>query len=144
MIIADTGFWLALANRRDRHHAAASAWLAGSDEGLVCTWPVVTECCHLLLARLGAHAQNSFVASLRQGACELFAVGREHLPRAERLMRDYADLPMDFADASLVILAESLGHGRILSTDERDFRAYRWKRHEPFQNLLLPDGSAEA
>lgn len=39
----------------------------------------------------------------------------------------------------LVILAEELGHGRILSTDQRDFRTYRWKNHNPFQNLLLPD-----
>ena len=34
-------------------------------------------------------------------------------------------------------LAGELGHGRILSTDSRDFGAYRWKRHEPFENLLL-------
>ena len=52
-------------------------------------------------------------------------------------MQQYADLPMDFADASLVILAEELGHGRILSTDNRDFHTYRWKNRHPFQNLLL-------
>ena len=55
------------------------------------------------------------------------------------LIKKYADLPMDLADASLVILAEELGHGRILSTDLRYFRTYRWKNHNPFQNLLLPD-----
>jgi predicted nucleic acid-binding protein len=43
---------------------------------------------------------------------------------------------MDFADASLVVLAEHLGHGRIVSTDQRDFHAYRWKNQQPFQNLL--------
>jgi uncharacterized protein len=43
---------------------------------------------------------------------------------------------MDLADASLVILAEELGSGRILSTDQRDFRTYRWKTRKPFQNLL--------
>lgn len=43
---------------------------------------------------------------------------------------------MDLADASLVLLAEELGHGRIVSTDKRDFRTYRWKNHEPFTNLL--------
>ena len=52
-------------------------------------------------------------------------------------METYADLPMDLADASLVLLAEELGHGRILSTDTRDFNAYHWKRHEPFDNVLL-------
>jgi predicted nucleic-acid-binding protein len=59
--------------------------------------------------------------------------------KIERLMHKYADLPMDLADASLVILAEKLGHGRILSTDQRDFKTYRWKNHKPFQNLLLPE-----
>jgi len=60
----------------------------------------------------------------------------DDLPRIEALMVKYADLPMDLADASLMILAERLGHGRILSTDERDFRIDRWKRHAPFENLL--------
>ena len=43
---------------------------------------------------------------------------------------------MDLADASLVILAEHLGHGRILTTDNRDFKAYRWKERKPLENLL--------
>ena len=51
-------------------------------------------------------------------------------------MRKYSELPMDLADASLVILAEHLGHGRILTTDKRDFNAYRWKERKPFENLL--------
>ncbi|HMJ53545.1 MAG TPA: hypothetical protein VK540_15770 [Polyangiaceae bacterium] len=51
-------------------------------------------------------------------------------------MTKYRDLPMDLADASLVILAEELGSGRILSTDKRDFGGYRWKNRKPFRNLL--------
>ena len=54
-----------------------------------------------------------------------------------KLMQKYASLPMDLADASLVLLAEHLGHGRILATDEREFGAYRVKGREPFQNLML-------
>jgi predicted nucleic acid-binding protein len=42
----------------------------------------------------------------------------------------------DLADASLVILAEELGSGQILSVDYRDFNTYRWNDMEPFQNLL--------
>lgn len=72
-----------------------------------------------------------------RGSVALFALEAAHFPRIRELMESYRDLPMDLADASLVILAEHLGHGRILSTDERDFRAYRFKQHEPFENLLL-------
>ena len=136
MIIADTGFWLALANRHDTHHARAVRVLGQLKEGLITTWPVLTECCHLLLARLSADAQLRFMRSLAAGAATVFDLRAEHVPRLEALMEQYRDLPMDLADASLVILAESLGSGRILSTDQRDFHAYRWKSHKPFKNLL--------
>jgi predicted nucleic acid-binding protein len=43
---------------------------------------------------------------------------------------------MDRADASLVIRAEHLGHGRVLSTDTRADRADRWKDRQPFGNPL--------
>ena len=136
MIIADTGFWLALANTSDRHHPAAKRTLAGLSEGLVTTWPVVTETCHLLANALSVEAELRFVASLRAGAAMLFSLTADHLERIHDLMRKYRDLPMDLADASLVLLAEHLGSGRILSTDTRDFRTYRWKERKPFKNLL--------
>jgi predicted nucleic acid-binding protein len=139
MIIADTGFWIALANRRDEFHHRAKAWLEKIDEPLVTTWPVMAETCHLLLHRLGPESQWRFVESCSQGACDLFQLERSVIPKVAALMRQYADLPMDLADASLVLLAEHLGHGRILSTDQRDFRTYRWKQHEPFRNLLLEE-----
>ena len=136
MIIADTGFWLALANRRDRNHAEAKRALAAVAEPIVTTWPVMTETCHLLVARISEQSARSFVESASKGAFELFELSHEHLPRICELMQRYAQLPMDLADASLVILAEHLGSGRILSTDRRDFGAYRWKNRRPFQNLL--------
>jgi uncharacterized protein len=136
MILADTGFWLALANVRDRHHVAAKSALGSLDAPLITTWPVMTETCHLLLARIGEHSVRAFVESAARGAFEIFDLASEHLPQIRELMLKYAKLPLDLADASLIILAEHLGTGRILSTDQRDFGAYRWKNRKPFQNLL--------
>ncbi len=136
MIIADTGFFLALANRADQSHAAARDAAAKFEERLVTTWPVLTETCHLLMARLGVHAELAFVRAVREGAFDLFPIDADHVPRIEELMAKYRDVPMDLADASLVILAEHLGSGRILSTDRRDFQTYRWKNRRPFKNLL--------
>ena len=136
MILANTGFWLALANRKDRYHGVALKALDQVDEPLVTTWPVMTETCHLLLARLGVQAELAFVQSATSGAFDLFALEAHHLPRVHSLMHKYRELPMDLADASLVILAEELGTGRILSTDRRDFHTYRWKNRKPFRNLL--------
>lgn len=137
MIIADTGFFLALANKRDRHHSAALGAAEALREPLVTTWPVLTETCHLLAARLAPQAAETFISSGARGAFQLFGLAPEHLPRIATLMRKYQDLPMDLADASLVLLAEHLGTGKILSTDARDFGAYRWKNRHPFENLLL-------
>jgi len=140
VIIADTGFWLALANVRDAFHARAKAALVRYRGPFVTTWPVMTETCHLLVTRLGEGAAIAFVRSGARGAYEVFSLEGSHLVRVEQLMTKYCDLPMDLADASLVILAEELGSGRILSTDERDFRAYRWKNRKPFSNLLAASG----
>lgn len=137
MIIADTGFFLALASVSDRHHERALAVGARLREPLVTTWPVMTETCHLLATRIGVHAELAYAKSFVDGAFRSFTLSEVHGPRVLELMTRYADLPMDLADASLVVLAEELGSGRILSTDERDFHSYRWKRRKPFRNLLL-------
>ena len=68
MIIADTGYWLALANRDDRHHQVALQATTGLREKLVTTWPVLTETCHLLLSRLGVAAQLAFLRGVQNGA----------------------------------------------------------------------------
>lgn len=140
MVIADTGLWVAAINKGDEYHELAKQKLAeqaARDETLVTTCAVMAETCHLLLDRAGQHAQQIFIEKYQKHLFEVFELGHDHAPRIAELMAKYADLPMDLADASLVILAEHLGHGRILSTDGRDFRTYRWKNHKPFENLLL-------
>lgn len=139
MVIVDTGFWLALANRNDQYHVPARRQLAQIREPLITTWPVVTETCYILLHRLGGNAQRAFIDSYVAGAFELFDLTPAHGPRISELMRKYESLPMDLADASLVIVAETIGEGRILSTDTRDFGTYRWKSRKPFRNLLKLD-----
>ncbi|MET0226136.1 MAG: VapC toxin family PIN domain ribonuclease [Dokdonella sp.] len=136
MILADSGFWIALGNRRDRHHRLALAALDRfGAEGFVGTWPVLTEVTHLLASRLGVAQMLAFVEGVSQGACVVPDPPPDALFRAHALLRRYRDLPMDLADASLVILAEHLDEGRILSTEQRDFDGYRWKNTQPFSNL---------
>jgi len=138
MLIADSGFFYALADRSDRHHDRAVEVLEVIDEPLISTWPVLTEVCHLMNARLGAKVSAQFMRNVGAGFCAVHAIDAAEIGRISALMQHYADLPMDLADASLILLAEHLGHGRILSTDRRDFRTYRFKNHLPFSNVLLP------
>lgn len=137
MVLADTGFWVALFNPRDSHHRrACDAGERYETEGFVTTQAVVTEACHLLSARRRPADAARFVLALAETRTELHEFPAAAWPRMARLMTQYLDLPMDYADASLVMLAEHLGHGRILTTDQRDFGSYRWKSRYPFQNLL--------
>lgn len=136
MILIDSGFFVALASRRDNLHAAAKAAAARYREPWVTTWPVMTEVCYFLVDRLGAAAESAFLRSVRDGAATVLDIKTRDVDRMADLVDQYSDLPMDLADASLVVAAERLGTGRILSTDERDFRTYRWKRHKPFENLF--------
>jgi len=47
------------------------------------------------------------------------------LGRMRALMEQYADLPMDFADASLLVLAERLRVSRVFTLDRRGFTVFR-------------------
>jgi len=138
-LICDTGFWYALLNKRDKHHSVATRYMVSCRQELITTWPVITETSYMLLSRRGIQETKAFLEMSSVGLFTIFQLDEVHLSRAAVLMEKYADLPMDLADASMVILAEELGHGRILSTDQRDFNAYRWKNHKPFENLLLLD-----
>ncbi len=101
MVIVDTGFWLALADRQDTYHSLAKSTLQKIDEPLITTWCVVTETCYMLLKRKGVTAQVSFMTSIANGAFELFNLQTHHAQKIALLMQQYANLPMDLADASL-------------------------------------------
>ena len=136
MIAIDAGFLYALADRRDMWHAQAMAQWPSQEEGWISTWPVLAEACHLLMNRLGAEYAALLLDDVAAGGFALWNPPPEQMARLPVLMRKYAKLPMDLADATLVLLAEHLGHGRILTTDQRDFGAHRWKSRKPFHNLL--------
>lgn len=136
MIAIDTGFLVALLDGRDAWHARALAWAPSVAEGWMTTWPVLTEATHLLQRALGPLYAHALLQETVDGAIRIWDIPHPQVSRLQTLMRQYANLPMDLADGSLVLLAEHLGHGRILSTDQRDFGAYRWKSQKPFHNLL--------
>ena len=137
MVIADAGFFYALIDRRDAWHTRAVAALPTQAQGWITTWPVLTEATHLITRWVGTAAAQALLREVADGAIAVWSWPAEHTARLPDLMHRYTRLPMDLADASLVLLAEHLGHGRILTTDERDFGAYRFKSREPFDNLLL-------
>jgi hypothetical protein len=131
-IIVDAGPLVALFRARDRHHAAAKAVLESTRALLLSTWPVVTEACHFL-ARDGKRALLSFI---RRGALRIEPLSAGDIPRLDELLARYER--MDFADATLVLLAEKTGIMEVFTIDRRDFEMYRTRAGRRF--LLVPIG----
>jgi predicted nucleic acid-binding protein len=140
MIIVDAGYFYALADASDAWHVRAKRALPTQAEGWVTTWPVLTEATLLLTRWIGTDAAHALLRDVAAGGIAVWQWAEPQTERLAHLMERYASLPMDLADGSLVLLAEHLGHGRILTTDERDFGAYRFKNRAPFQNLLANAG----
>lgn len=99
----------------------------------VTTEAVVTEATHLV-GRGGSAALP--VEFLLEAGIPVIALETRAYRHAASLMRRYENVPMDFADATLVTLSQALGIGRVFTLDRRGFRAYRGARGERFD--LLP------
>ena len=125
MILVDTGPLVGLFDPADASYSRCIEVLKTIDEPLSTTTPVLTEAFHLLTpGSLGSHRLMDFVSDA--GVTVWFLDGQT-LERAFELMLQYADCPMDLADASLVVAAESLNLRKIFTIDRSDFATYRIK-----------------
>lgn len=139
-LIIDTGYFVALFSKTDQfHERALQLREIINNKKWITTWPVLTEVSHLLMSRGYGHTIKNLLQMYKSGGFDLFSFSSSHVPKMIKILEKYQDLPMDLADASLVLLAEELGHGDIVSTDKRDFETYRWKNHKPFNNLFSQD-----
>lgn len=122
-LLLDTGALVSLLDRSQRRHREFTDFFEAWTDQVVTTEAVLTESTHLL-GRItgGAIACLDFVLS---GGALLVPATANSIRRARDLMNRYADCPMDFADASLVVLAEDIGTNLVLTTDQRDFSIYR-------------------
>jgi uncharacterized protein len=136
MLIVDSGFLVALLDRNDQYHERAIRFVNTYEQGWICTWPVLTEASYLLYRRVHIECALHLMEDVANGIVQIWEMPASHGRSLEKLMRKYRKLPMDLADASLVLLAEHLGSGRILTTDQRDFGAYRWKSKQPFEDVM--------
>ena len=133
MTLCDAGPLVALLSVRDTDHERCSAVLRTlrTDE-LVTTWLCLTEAMYLLGRWGGIRAQDALWGYISNGLVSLHCPGPGEWQRMRTLMNDYADAPMDVADASLVAAAEALNLRRIFTLD-RHFRAYRQRLGETFE-----------
>lgn len=129
-LILDTRAFIALVDRSERHHAQCVAVLERWQGPVLTTEPVLTETLHLV-GPAWRHQQICLAFFLR-GAFILVPSSLSSLQRAAALMQQYQDVPMDYADATLVVLAEELGTNQIFTLDKRGFSTYRGRGRAPF------------
>lgn len=136
MILVDTGPLVALFDPADSDYNRCASLLATIEEPLCSTVPVLTEAFHLLSPdSIGSQRLMDFVTGC---GLNVWFLDNRSLVQAFELMVQYADHPMDLADASLVVLAETLRLRKIFTIDRGDFTTYRIKqghRHLSFEML---------
>ncbi len=134
--LVDTGAVVALVNRADRHHAAAVEWFKRFRGQLLTTEAVVTETAYVLAAS-PAHLHAALLWFERARAAGLLLVEPvSDYAALSRIIAQYASLPCDYADASLIAVAERTGVAAIATVDQRDFSVYRLRGRRRFRIVL--------
>lgn len=135
MILCDAGPLVALIDADDAHHLRCTeAARTLPPTSMVTTWPCLTEAMHLLYRAGGLEAQNGLWTYVADGILRLYLASEGEWHRIHELMNQYADMPLDMADASLVSAAERL-HDRQLFSIDAGLRAVRLSGGEFFEVL---------
>ncbi len=115
MITLDPSAVLALLDRSHPHHRAATATLERVRRPTVVPAAILAEVDRLLASRLGPSATPLFLRGLELGQT-LLDCGDRDVPRIHELMTRFAEMPLRFADAAVVVCAERNG-GVVLTFD---------------------------
>jgi len=134
-ILIDAGPLIALFATNDKHHKGIRDFLKAHPYRFVSTLAVFTEVSHIL--GFSVKAQRDFYEWVMYKGVIISDINQNDMPRIVELTDKYADLPMDFADATLVITAEKTSIREIISLD-KDFDVYRLPGREQIHNIYKP------
>lgn len=133
--LIDAGPLIALFDRDDRYHESMKEFLRGYKGKLVTSWAVVTEVLHML--DFDVRVQVDFLRWILRDALEIVPLTKEYISRIIELCEKYSNIPMDFADATLMVISERKHITEIISNDS-DFYVYRNIRKEMLRNIFQP------
>jgi predicted nucleic acid-binding protein len=133
-ILVDAGPLIAILHRRDQDHASCVAVLRDLKAPLLTTWAPVTEAMYLL--DFSQAAQAALLEMIERRALRILPLAASDMPDVRFLIKKYYDLPMDFADATLVHAANRENIDHVFTLDRRDFSVYRLSNGGAF--TILP------
>ena len=131
----DTGPFVALFDPKDALHERCKGVLQTIREPLFTTVPVLTEAFHMLSP--GSYGADRFRDFILKGGLSLWFMDYAGVQRAFELMEQYADHPMDLADASLIVAAEALRTTKVFTIDRQDFETYRIRRGHRYYRVEI-------
>ncbi len=132
-ILIDAGPLVALFHRGDNFHKRVRDFLKREEYRFISTLAVYAEVSYLL--SVSTKAQHDFYEWVTYKGIILCDINQHDMPRISELTEKYSDLPMDFADATLVVAAEKTGIRKIISLD-KDFNVYRLPAREKIRNVF--------
>ena len=131
-ILIDSGPLIALFDNDDNHHRAVKGFLLKHSYRFITTLAVFTEVSHML--NFNVKTQLDFYRWTMDKGVIISDINQNDIPRILELTEKYADLPIDFADATLLVTAEKTGIKDIISLD-KDFYIYRFSGHNRLNNV---------
>ena len=132
--LVDAGPLIALFDKSDGYHERAVSFLKKNRDTLITTWPVITEVSHML--DFSTKTQINFLTWINRGGLRLFDLEIHHLIRLIELSEKFKDVPMDLADATLIVASEAKGISKIATIDS-DFYIYRDVRNKFLANVFI-------
>ncbi|MEX0647969.1 MAG: PIN domain-containing protein [Balneolaceae bacterium] len=131
--LIDAGPVIALFDRSDQYHLKVLNFMREYRGRLISTWPVLTEICYML--DFNTETQLDFLDWVHKGGIEIHNLEQWQIRGIRDRIVKYADLPADFADASLLQTAETRNIKNIITIDG-DFNVYRLGKNKTLRNLL--------
>jgi uncharacterized protein len=133
-LLLDTGAFVALVDRSETKHTDCVTVLERWTGPILTTEAVLTEV--LYLVGPAWLPQKTCLEFFLRDAFLLVPSSKASLQRATALMEKYHDLPMDYADATLVALAEEGEIDHVFTLDRKGFSTYRLRGRKAFR--LVP------
>ena len=133
-VLIDAGPLIALFDASEKHHGPVLTFLKKRRYRFISTLAVFTEVSHML--DFSTKAQRDFYEWVMCKGVIISDINQNDMFRIVELTGKYADLPMDFADATLVITSEKTGIREIISLD-KDFDIYRLPGKERIHNVYM-------
>ena len=133
--LIDAGPLIALFNKSDKYHEKIKEFIKNYTGLLTTSWPVITEVCHML--DFNINAQIDFLKWIKLGGLKVEDIETEEIDKIIKLSEKYSDIPMDLADATLIVISERLGIKEIITIDS-DYYIYRTTEREMLINIFNP------